>query len=144
MTFTDCIQFANENPNCFLATVEGDQPRVRTVLLIFAEESGFYFETFPNKEMCKQMHANPKIELCFFNGSSDLAQSKHLRVAGKIEFMDDPEILDRIYEKIKGLEPLAGGPFKHLLEIYRIKSGDAHFWTINDLGKEARIKHLKF
>lgn len=144
MTLTDCIQFANENPNCFLATVEGDQPRVRTVLLMFAEESGFYFETFPNKEMSKQMHANQKVELCFYNGSSDLMQARQLRVTGNVEFMNDPVILDRIYEKVKGLEPLAGGPFKHLLEIYRIKSGDAHFWNINDIGKEQQIEHLQF
>ncbi|KAA6307040.1 hypothetical protein EZS27_041294, partial [termite gut metagenome] len=28
-TIQDCIQFTNENPICQLATVEGDQPRVR-------------------------------------------------------------------------------------------------------------------
>lgn len=144
MTFNDCINFADENPNCFLATVEGDQPRVRTVLLMFAEKSGFYFETFPNKEMSKQMHTNPKVEICFFNGSPDLTQTKHMRITGKVEFVDDSEILDRVYEKVKGLEPLAGGPFKHLLEVYRIQNGDAHFWTINDLGKESQIEHLKF
>ena len=29
MEFKDCIKFANENPVTHIATVEGDQPRVR-------------------------------------------------------------------------------------------------------------------
>ena len=144
MNFQDCITFAREYPTCFLATMDGDQPRVRTVLALIADETGFYFETFPNKPMCHQMHANPKVEICFFNGSTDFEKAKHMRVTGEVEFLDDPEILDRIYEKIKILEPLAGGPFKHLLEIYCLRKGDIHFWTIDDLGKEVDIKHLKF
>jgi uncharacterized pyridoxamine 5'-phosphate oxidase family protein len=144
MNFQDCITFAQEHPFCFLATVDGDQPRVRSSLAVIADETGFYFETFPGKHMSNQMHANPKVEICFFNGSNDLMEAKHMRVTGAVEFLDDPVILDRVYEKIKGLEPLAGGPFKHMLEIYCLRKGDIHFWTINDLGKEADIEHLKF
>ena len=39
------IQFANENPVCYLATAEGDQPRVRVLGFWFADETGFYFQT---------------------------------------------------------------------------------------------------
>ena len=144
MNFQDCITFAQENPFCFLATMDGDQPRVRTVLAAIADETGFYFETFPNKPLSSQLHANSKVELCFFNGSTDLSTAKHMRVAGEIEFTSDPVILDRIYEKVKGLEPLAGGPFKDMLEIFCLKKGDIHFWTIDDLGKESQIIHLHF
>jgi uncharacterized pyridoxamine 5'-phosphate oxidase family protein len=33
MNLQDCIQFATQNPICFLATIEGDQPRVRALAL---------------------------------------------------------------------------------------------------------------
>lgn len=59
MNYLDCINFAKENPFCFLATMDGDQPRVRTILMVIADETGFYFETFPNKDMSMQMHTNP-------------------------------------------------------------------------------------
>jgi len=144
MNLQECINFANENPFCFLATMDGKQPRVRTILSVIADETGFYFETFPGKPMSNQLHANPKVEICFFNGESDLMTAKHMRVAGEVEFLDDPVILDRVYEKVKGLEPIAGGPFKHLLEIYCLKNGDIHFWTIDDMGKESEIEHLNF
>ena len=44
MDFQDCIKFATEIPVCYLATADGDQPRVRTFLLWYADETGFYFE----------------------------------------------------------------------------------------------------
>lgn len=44
MDIKDCIKFANETPVCYLATVEGDQPRVRALGFWFADESGFYFQ----------------------------------------------------------------------------------------------------
>jgi uncharacterized pyridoxamine 5'-phosphate oxidase family protein len=39
------VNFATANPVCYIATSFGDQPCVRAVLLLFADESGFYFET---------------------------------------------------------------------------------------------------
>jgi uncharacterized pyridoxamine 5'-phosphate oxidase family protein len=111
---------------------------------MFADESGFYFETFPNKKMSQQMHANRKVELCFFNASPEFDKTKQLRIAGEVEFVDDPDIIDKVYEKIKFLEEVAGGPFKQFLEVYKVAHGDAHFWTMMDVGKEDQIEHLTF
>ena len=144
MNLQECIHFANENPLCSLATVDGDQPQVRTVMLMYAEESGFYFETFPNKEMSKQMHQNPNVEICFYNHAENMMESKQLRIKGTVSFTDDPQTVDRVYEKIKILEPLAGGPFKDVMEVYKLEHGDAHFWTMNDIGKETTLEHLTF
>jgi uncharacterized pyridoxamine 5'-phosphate oxidase family protein len=46
------IKFANENPTCYLATVENDQPRVRALGFWYADRSGFYFQTAVMKEFC--------------------------------------------------------------------------------------------
>ena len=48
MNLQECINFATMNPLCSLATADGDQPQVRIVMLMFADESGFYFETMLN------------------------------------------------------------------------------------------------
>jgi uncharacterized pyridoxamine 5'-phosphate oxidase family protein len=144
MNLHECIEFATAHPFCYLATIDGDQARVRTVLLVFADETGFYFETVKGKDMSNQLHANPNVEFCFTNGSTDLMSAKHMRLTGMAEFMDDPEIIDKVYEIIKGLEEIAGGPFKEYLEVYRIGKGTVHFWTIKDMGKEAEIERLQF
>lgn len=50
----------------YLATVEGDQPRVRPFGTIDLFEDKLYIQTGKVKEVSKQMQANPKVELCGF------------------------------------------------------------------------------
>ncbi|MBN1234934.1 MAG: hypothetical protein JW999_02670 [Methanotrichaceae archaeon] len=42
MDFKDCIKFTSDNPVSFIATMDGELPRVRAFLMWFAHESGFY------------------------------------------------------------------------------------------------------
>jgi uncharacterized pyridoxamine 5'-phosphate oxidase family protein len=55
--------------NCgtyFLATVEGDQPRVRPFGTIDIFEGKLYIQTGKVKNVSKQLQANPKAELCAY------------------------------------------------------------------------------
>lgn len=53
----------------YLATTEGDQPRVRPFGTIDIFEDKLYIQTGKVKNVSKQMMANPKIEICgFLNG----------------------------------------------------------------------------
>ncbi|MEN6327606.1 MAG: pyridoxamine 5'-phosphate oxidase family protein [Syntrophomonas sp.] len=53
----------------YLATVDGDQPRVRPFGTVNLFEEKLYIQTGKVKDVSKQMMANPKIEICAFNGS---------------------------------------------------------------------------
>jgi len=144
MNLQDCITFASENPVCYIATTDGDQPRVRAVLMCFANENGFYFETLSPKEMSKQLHNNPRIEVCFYNNPTELPNAKMMRITGEIEFVDDEEIKKKVYEQIRFLEDLAAKPIEPLLEVFRIKTGEAHFWTLADILKEPELERIRF
>ncbi|MBR5533761.1 MAG: pyridoxamine 5'-phosphate oxidase family protein [Ruminiclostridium sp.] len=50
----------------YLATVEGDQPRVRPFGTILLFEDKLYIQTGKIKNVSKQLAANPKAELCAF------------------------------------------------------------------------------
>lgn len=65
MDFKECVDFANQNKTCYLATVEVDQPRVRAMGMHYADETGFYFNTESTKAVAKQLEKNQKVELCF-------------------------------------------------------------------------------
>jgi uncharacterized pyridoxamine 5'-phosphate oxidase family protein len=52
----------------YLATVEGDQPRVRPFGSLAVFEGKLYFQTGKIKDVSKQMGVNPKIELCAYDG----------------------------------------------------------------------------
>jgi pyridoxamine 5'-phosphate oxidase len=144
MKINECIKFASENPVCFLATCESNQPRVRGLLMWFADQSGFYFAILSTKNMSRQLHQNPKVEICFYNNAADLANAKSMRITGEIEFLDDPDLKLKAYEERKFLDQIVGKSVEPYLEIVRLKSGDVHFWTMADVMKEQLLEHLKF
>ena len=55
MNVEDCIKFANQNPNSYIATADGDQPRVRGMLMWFADKTGLYYNTGATKDLYKQI-----------------------------------------------------------------------------------------
>ncbi len=62
----------------YLATVEGDQPRVRPFGTVNIFEGKLYIQTGKKKDVSKQLYANPKAEICAF------MDGKWVRVAGKL------------------------------------------------------------
>lgn len=52
----------------YLATVDGDQPRVRPFGTIDLFDGRLTFQTGLVKDVAKQILANPKIEICAMNG----------------------------------------------------------------------------
>lgn len=144
MNLNDFTQFATQNPVCFMATQDRDQPRVRTLIMFFADETGFYFITLSPKDMSKQLHKNPKVEVCFYNNSKELAQAKMMRLTGKVKFLDDKKLKKRAHEERIFLDDMAGESLEPYIEIIRINSGDLHFWTMADVMKEHQIEHIKF
>jgi len=137
MNIQDCIKFANENPICSLATVENDQPRVRILGFWFADETGFYFQTSTVKEFPNHLILNPKTEVCFYKHEEMLGTM--LRISGQAEFVADPELkekamLDRPFLKTFGLT--LDSP---KLVLFRIRHGQAHFWTMENNLKPKEI-----
>ena len=144
MDLQDCIGFATENPICFMATADGDQPRVRAVGLWFANEDGFYFTLLSPKQVCGQLDSNPKVEVCFYNNASDLMQAKQMRVAGKLEPVDDEGLQKKAAEEGAFLEEPTGRPLGHLWKVFRVHSGEVWFWTMSDHLQEPDLERIRF
>ena len=141
MEFKDCYQFANEVHDCYLATCDGDQPRVRALGMWFADETGFYFQTQTVKALYKQIERNPKVEICFHSKDS----GKLMRVYGEAKIITDTAIRTRCIEerplvKNFGIET----PDNPLLGVFQVYQGEAYFWTGADSMKEADIPRIKF
>ncbi len=69
--------FLKQAKTYYLATVDGDQPRVRPFGTIDLFEDRLYFQTGLVKDVAKQLAANPKFEICAFDGG------KWIRVSGE-------------------------------------------------------------
>ena len=144
MNLQDCITFATEHPICFLATMDGTQPRVRTFLLWYADPTGFYFIGLSPKAVQRQLKANPRVEVCFYNNPAELPNARQLRVSGAVEFVADADIIAKASNDRAWLEPIVGVPVGPIVEVLRIASGEAHFWTIPDGLKEPQLERIRF
>jgi uncharacterized pyridoxamine 5'-phosphate oxidase family protein len=137
MKIQDCIKFANENPICYLATAEGDQPRVRVLGFWFADQTGFYFQIGSMKEMSRQLRENPKTEVCFYKHEGMLGTV--LRVSGEVEFLSDPVLKERVMADRPFLKQFGLTAQSPNLLIFRIAHGKAHFWTMENNLKPKEI-----
>ena len=62
----EVLKFLKECGTYYLATAEGDQPRVRPFGTAHVFEGKLYIQTGKVKPVSHQMLANPKIEICAF------------------------------------------------------------------------------
>lgn len=74
----EVCEFLKKCGTYYLATVEGDQPRVRPFGTANIFEDKLYIQTAKSKEVSKQIQKNPKVELCGFT------EGKWIRVAGEL------------------------------------------------------------
>ena len=72
------LKFLKDAETYYLATVEGDQPRVRPFGTVHVFEGKLYIQTGKVKDVSKQLHQNPKAEICAFKNG------EWLRVSGKL------------------------------------------------------------
>lgn len=71
-------QFLKDAATYYLATVEGDQPRVRPFGTVHIFEGRLYIQTGKVKNVSKQIMANGKVELCA------MKDGEWIRVAGTL------------------------------------------------------------
>jgi uncharacterized pyridoxamine 5'-phosphate oxidase family protein len=80
----EVYDFLKKTGTYFLATAEGDQPRVRPFGTIDLFDGKLYIQTGKSKDVSKQIAANPRVEICAF----DPAEGKWLRIEAAAE--EDP------------------------------------------------------
>jgi uncharacterized pyridoxamine 5'-phosphate oxidase family protein len=113
--------------------------------MFFADDTGFYFGTLSPKRVSEQLKANPRVEICYYNNPENLMNGKMMRVTGEIEFLDDLALKTRIFEERSFLGSVGiESPEDPRLEVFRIATGEAHFWTMNDIMRERELERVKF
>lgn len=144
MDFQEMVKFANANNKCAVATVEGDQPRVRILNMWFADATGFYFQTETVKALYKQLEKNKKVALVFHSPKGS-GPGTVLRVDGEAEFLNDTGLKRKVWEDRPNLRGYGlKGPEDPRLAVFRVGRGEAYFWTIANNMKESAIERTGF
>ena len=92
------FQFLKDAEIYYLATVEGDQPRVRPFGTIHIFEGKLYIQTGRVKDVSKQIMANGKVELCA------MKEGDWIRVAGTLVEDDRTEARQSMLDAYPSLQ----------------------------------------
>ena len=105
-------QFLDEAGLYYLATVDGDQPRVRPFGTILLMNDRLYIQTGKIKDVSKQIAANPKVEICAFKDGT------WLRVAGELVNDDDHDVKVAMLDKMPDLKAMYSADDDNMKMLY--------------------------
>ena len=111
-------RFLQEAGTYYLATTEGDQPRVRPFGTAHLFEGKLYIQTGKVKPVSHQILANPKVEICaFMNG-------EWIRVAGELAEDDRREARQSMLDAYPSLRKMYDEDDGNT-QVFYFKSGEA-------------------
>jgi len=126
------LEFLKKAGTYYLATVDGDQPRVRPFGTINLFDGKLYIQSGRKKEVAKQIKANPKVELSAFDGET------WIRVAAKLVEDDRAEAQESLlqaYPQLRNRYAVNDG--NNI--VYYLKDAVATFYTFKGEPKEVRF-----
>ena len=121
MEVADIFELFKGTPTIHLATVHGNEPRVRPISLIYHKEE-LWGATRSNWGKVEQIKTNPSFEFSLVYKKKDMIGS--LRARGKIEVIEDRDIKDNLSKAIpffKGYWISVDDPYYTLLK-FRLSS----------------------
>ena len=113
-------KFLDEAKTYYLATVEGDQPRVRPFGTVLLYDGKIYIQTGKVKAVSKQISANNKVEICAFK------DGKWLRIAGELINDDNRDVKVAMLEKMPELKAMYSADDDNTQVLY-LKNATATF-----------------
>ncbi len=99
-----------------LATLDGDQPRVRPVSPVRTDGFTAYVANLRGYHKTAEIAANPRVELCYMDGDHN-----QVRITGVAEVLDDRRLLEEIWAANPLLRNYLGTPDNPELIVYRIR-----------------------
>jgi uncharacterized pyridoxamine 5'-phosphate oxidase family protein len=128
----EVYEFLKKCGTYYLATVDGDQARVRPFGTAMIFEKKLYIQTGKSKNVSKQMKKNPKVEICSMSGD------KWLRIEA-LAVEDDrtlarQQMLDA-YPQLKGMYSADDGNNQVLF----LKNATATFYSFGGAPKEIKF-----
>lgn len=121
----EVFDFIKKCGTYYLATVDGDQPRVRPFGTIDIFEGKLYIQTGKVKDVSKQLHNNQKAEICCFDGA------RWLRVEGKLVEDDNRAARSHMLDEYPDLRQMYSEDDGNT-EVFYFKDATATFYSFTD------------
>ena len=123
------VHFLEDAQTYYLATVDGNQPRVRPFGTVLYYEGKLYIQSGTGKEVSRQIAANPLVEICAFMSGT------WLRLAGELVEDDNHDIKVAMLDKMPALQGMYSAD-DDSMKMFYFKNGTA---TFKSFSSEAEI-----
>jgi general stress protein 26 len=113
----------------YLATMDGDQPRVRPVSPVRTDGFTVYVANLRGYHKTAEIAANPKVELCYLDQHHD-----QVRITGEAEVVTDRAILQEIWDENPLLRKYLGSIDNPDLIVYRVRPNRVRYmkeWALD-------------
>lgn len=98
-----------------LATIDGDQPRVRPVSPVRTDGFTVYVANLKSYGKTAEIELNPNVELCYLD-----EEHNQVRITGKAEIIRDRKLLEEIWDANRLLQHYLGSVDNPELIVYKI------------------------
>ena len=105
-----------------LATIDGDQPRVRPVSPVRSDGFTIYVANLQMYHKTGEIAANPKVELCYMD-----AGHNQVRLTGIADVLTDRPLLEQIWQDNPLMRQFLGSLDNPQLIVYRIQPTQVRF-----------------
>ena len=117
----EVLEFLTSNPTFYLATIEGDQARVRPFGAVMKYENKLYFATNNKKPVFKQLVANPKVEI-----STTSPKGEWIRLSGNAVVDSRSEVKTAMLEAVPSLKRMYSSD-DNIFEVFYLTNAVAVF-----------------
>ena len=124
-------EFLEDAKTFYLATMEGNQPRVRPYGAMLFFEGKNYIMAFGQTNATRQIAANQKAEICSFKGRT-------LRIECKLVEDNRPEVGKALVDKMPVLKPVLGENGENGV-MYYLKDPPANFFKMMELDETVKF-----
>jgi uncharacterized pyridoxamine 5'-phosphate oxidase family protein len=125
MEMEQIIKYLRAVPAFYVATVEGNQPRVRPFSLVYEWEGKLSFGLNDNKKVYAQLSANPYVEICAYQPEEET----WMRIWGEVKLFKNIEMNRKIFETMPSLKEIYGDVENPSMVAMSIVEGQADIYT---------------
>lgn len=131
----EVFKFLSDNSPFYVATVDGDKPRVRPFGFVMEFEGKLWFSTNNKKNVYRQLKANP-----YFEVSTTSPAGRWIRLKGKAVF-NSPHTAEAKAKAVEVSPKLAGMYMADspIFEVFYLDEGEATFYSMTGESKTIKL-----
>ena len=129
----EVLKFLKDNPTFYLATVDGNKPKVRPFGFVMNYEGKLHFGTNNKKDVYKQLKVNPHFEV-----STTSKTGEWLRLKGKAVFNTNKQSKQAAFDSAPFLSQMYSVD-DAIFELFYIEEAEATFNTMKGDSRTIRF-----